>query len=236
LELKYKRVVLKLSGEAMAGAKGFSIDDTMIAKVAGIIKEMTVAGVEVAVVIGAGNFWRGRSSKNMARATADYMGMMGTVMNSLAMSDGLKQQGVKNRVMSAISMRPLADDYNRENALRLLADGEVVIFSAGTGSPFFSTDTTAALRAAEIDADLILLAKNIDAVYDCDPACNPDAKRYDRLSYAEVLDKRLQVMDLTAVTLCMDNRIPIALFDLKKPENIMKACEGKNVGTIIEEV
>ncbi len=235
MDLKYKRVVLKLSGEVLAGGKGFGIDGEMVNRIATHIKTMTEKGVEVAVVIGAGNFWRGRSSQNMTRTTADYMGMMGTVMNSLAMADALKYNNVPNVVMSAIAMTQLAESYNRERAVSYLSEGKVVLFAAGTGSPFFSTDTTAALRAAEMDAELILLAKRIDGVYDADPMINPDAKKYDKLDYSEVLNKKLAVMDFTAITLCMDNLIPIAVFDLNQPENILKACSGENVGTIIEE-
>jgi uridylate kinase len=233
LNLKYKRVILKLSGEVLAGKKGFGVDDDVVAEVAGTIKKLADAGVEVGVVIGAGNFWRGRSNKRMERTTADYMGMMGTVMNSLAMADALKFLGVKNHILSSISMTQLAECYNREKAVGYLNDGAVVIFSAGTGSPFFSTDTTAALRAAEIDAELILLAKRVDGVYDSDPAINPNAVKYETLSYSEILSKKLAVMDFTAITLCMDNSIPIAVFDLNVPENIMKACSGINVGTMV---
>ena len=231
--LKYKRVILKLSGEVLAGKKGFGVDDDVVAEVAGYIKKLSDAGVQVGVVIGAGNFWRGRSNKRMERTTADYMGMMGTVMNSLAMADALKFLGVKNNILSAISMTQLTECYNREKAVQYLDEGSVVIFSAGTGSPFFSTDTTAALRAAEIDAELILLAKRIDGVYDSDPNINSNAKKYESLSYSEVLAQKLGVMDFTAITLCMDNQIPIAVFDLNVPENILKACEGINVGTMI---
>ena len=233
MNLKYKRVILKLSGEVLAGKKGFGIDDDVVAEVAGTIKKLADAGVEVGVVIGAGNFWRGRSNKRMERTTADYMGMMGTVMNSLAMADALKFLGVKNHILSSISMTQLAECYNREKAVNYLNEGAVVIFSAGTGSPFFSTDTTAALRAAEIDAELILLAKRVDGVYDSDPALNPNAVKYETLSYSEILSKKLAVMDFTAITLCMDNSIPIAVFDLNVPENIMKACSGINVGTMV---
>lgn len=233
MNLKYKRVILKLSGEVLAGKKGFGVDDDVVAEVAGTIKKLADAGVEVGVVIGAGNFWRGRSNKRMERTTADYMGMMGTVMNSLAMADALKFLGVKNHILSSISMTQLAECYNREKAVGYLNDGAVVIFSAGTGSPFFSTDTTAALRAAEIDAELILLAKRVDGVYDSDPAINPNAVKYETLSYSEILSKKLAVMDFTAITLCMDNSIPIAVFDLNVPENIMKACSGINVGTMV---
>lgn len=236
MELKYKRVILKLSGEVLAGQKGFGIDDEVVANVAKTIKTMVDQKLEVGVVIGAGNFWRGRSSKTMERTTADYMGMMGTVMNSLAMSDALKYLDVPNKLMSSIAMTPLAENYNRERAVSYIGNGEVVIFAAGTGSPFFSTDTTAALRAAEMDAELILLAKRVDGVYDCDPMINPEAKKYERLTYLDVLSQKLGVMDFTAITLCMDNKIPIAVFDLNKPENILKTCMGQNVGTIIEEV
>ena len=233
MDFKYKRVILKLSGEVLAGKKGFGVDDDVVAEVAGYVKKITDAGIQVGVVIGAGNFWRGRSNKRMERTTADYMGMMGTVMNSLAMADALKFLGVKNHMLSAIPMTPLAESYNREKAIGYIEAGEVVIFSAGTGSPFFSTDTTAALRAAEMDAELILLAKRIDGVYDCDPMLNPNAKKYETLSYSEILNKKLGVMDFTAITLCMDNHIPIAVFDLNVPENILRACEGQNVGTIV---
>lgn len=233
MNLKYKRVVLKLSGEVLAGKKGFGIDDDVVAEIAGTIKKLADAGVEVGVVIGAGNFWRGRSNKRMERTTADYMGMMGTVMNSLAMADALKFLGVKNHILSSITMTQLAECYNREKAVQYLNEGAVVIFSAGTGSPFFSTDTTAALRAAEIDAELILLAKRVDGVYDSDPAINPSAIKYETLSYSEILSKKLAVMDFTAITLCMDNRIPIAVFDLNVPENIMRACAGINAGTMV---
>lgn len=236
LDLKFKRVILKLSGEVLAGKKGFGIDDEVVLTVAKTIREMVQEGLQVGVVIGAGNFWRGRSSKRMERTTADYMGMMGTVMNSLAMADALKFLGVKNHMMSSISMTQLAENYNREKAVSYIENGSVVIFAAGTGSPFFSTDTTAALRAAEIDAELILLAKRVDGVYDSDPMLNPEAKKYDRLTYSQVLNQRLGVMDFTAITLCMDNSIPIAVFDLNQPENIIKTCMGLNVGTLIEEV
>lgn len=236
MELKYKRVILKLSGEVLAGEKGTGIDDSVVVGIAKNIKSMVESGVEVGVVIGAGNFWRGRTSKHMTRTTADYMGMMGTVMNSLAMSDALKALRVPNVVVSAIAMSQLAETYNREQSVAHLESGKVVIFAAGTGSPFFSTDTTAALRAAEMDAELILLAKRVDGVYDSDPLLNPNASKYDRMTYSEVLNKKLGVMDFTAITLCMDNAIPIAVFDLSIPENILRACSGENVGTIIEEV
>lgn len=235
LNLKFKRVILKLSGEVLAGSNKVGISSEVVNSIAYRIKEMTENGIEVGLVIGAGNFWRGRTSESMTRATADYMGMMGTVMNSLAMSDALKAIATPNIVMSAITMTALAESYNRENALNHLKQGKVVIFAAGTGSPFFSTDTTAALRAAEMDAELILLAKKVDGVYDSDPATNPHAKKYDSLTYSEVLNQKLAVMDFSAITLCMDNHIPISVFDLNVPENILKACAGDNVGTLIRE-
>ncbi len=235
MELKYKRVILKLSGEVLAGKKGFGVDYETVETIAKTIKELVSVGVEVGIVIGGGNFWRGRSNPKMERTTADYMGMMATVMNSLAMADALKYLGIKNKVLSSITMTQLAEPYNREKAVSYLEEKMVVLFAAGTGSPFFSTDTTAALRAAEIDAELILLAKKVDGVYDSDPMINPQAKKYDRLSYSKVLEQKLGVMDLTSITLCMDNQIPIAVFDLNYPENILKACSGENVGTIIEE-
>lgn len=235
MELKYKRVLLKLSGEVLAGAKGTGVDYDTVQEIAGYVKKLHQFGAEVGIVIGAGNFWRGRSNPNMERTTADYMGMLATVMNSLAMSDALKYLGVESKVLSAIPMPQVGEAYNRENAVHYLSEGKVVLFAAGTGSPFFSTDTAAALRAAEIDAELILLAKNIDGVYDCDPAKFDHAKKYDRISFTEVLNQKLGVMDLTSITICMDNHIPISVFDLNVPENIIKACSGLNVGTIIEE-
>ncbi|GAU79843.1 UMP kinase [Fusibacter sp. 3D3] len=235
MELKYKRVLLKLSGEVLAGTRGSGVDYDTVQEIAGYVKKIHQLGAEVGIVIGAGNFWRGRSNPNMERTTADYMGMLATVMNSLAMSDALKYLGVENKVLSAIPMPQVGEAYNRENAVNYLSEGKVVLFAAGTGSPFFSTDTAAALRAAEIDAELILLAKNIDGVYDCDPAKFEHAKKYEKISFTEVLSKKLGVMDLTSITICMDNHIPISVFDLNVPENIIKACSGLNVGTIIEE-
>ncbi len=235
MELKYKRVLLKLSGEVLAGTKGSGVDYDTVQKIAEYVKQLHQMGAEVGIVIGAGNFWRGRSNPKMERTTADYMGMLATVMNSLAMSDALKYLGVQSKVLSAIPMPQVGEAYNRENAVSYLSQGKVVLFAAGTGSPFFSTDTAAALRAAEIDAELILLAKNIDGVYDCDPAKFEHAKKYAKISYTEVLNQKLGVMDLTSITICMDNHIPISVFDLNVPENIIKACSGLNVGTIIEE-
>lgn len=231
---KYKRVILKLSGEALAGEKGFGIDETMVYGVAQQVKALIDLKVEVAIVIGGGNFWRGRSSKSMDRSTADYMGMMATVMNALGLQDALENTGIQSRVLSAIDMRQIAEPYIRRRAVRHLEKGRVVIFAAGTGNPFFSTDTTAALRAAEIEAEIILLAKKVDGVYCSDPNLNPDAVKYDHLTYIDVLNQGLGVMDATAVTLCMENNIPIQVFALKDTENIVKVILGENIGTRIE--
>lgn len=231
---KYNRVILKLSGEALAGEKGFGIDEAMVYGVAQQVKALLDLKVQVAIVIGGGNFWRGRSSKSMDRSTADYMGMMATVMNALGLQDALENTGIQTRVMSAIDMRQIAEPYIRRRAVRHLEKGRVVIFAAGTGNPFFSTDTTAALRAAEIEAEMILLAKKVDGVYCSDPNINPTAKKYDALTYIDVLNQGLGVMDATAVTLCMENHIPIQVFALKDTENIVKVVLGENIGTRIE--
>ncbi len=231
---KYNRVILKLSGEALAGEKGFGIDEAMVYGVAQQVKALLDLKVQVAIVIGGGNFWRGRSSKSMDRSTADYMGMMATVMNALGLQDALENTGIQTRVMSAIDMRQIAEPYIRRRAVRHLEKGRVVIFAAGTGNPFFSTDTTAALRAAEIEAEMILLAKKVDGVYCSDPNLNPDAKKYDSLTYIDVLNQGLGVMDATAVTLCMENNIPIQVFALKETDNIVKVVLGENIGTRIE--
>jgi len=231
---KYKRVILKLSGEALAGVRGFGIDEVMVNQVAEQIKALVELEVQVAVVIGGGNFWRGRSSKSMDRSTADYMGMMATVINSLGIQDALDNAGVASRVLSAIEMRQIAEPYIRRRAVRHLEKGRVVIFAAGTGNPFFSTDTAAALRAAEIEAEIILLAKKVDGVYDSDPHVNPNARKYDKLTYIEVLNQGLGVMDATATTLCMENSIPIQVFALKDTENIVKVVLGENIGTRVE--
>lgn len=231
---KYKRVILKLSGEALAGENKFGIDQATVNQVAGEIKVLVEKGVQVAIVIGAGNFWRGRSHDKMDRTTADYMGMLATVMNSLGLQDAIENLGVQTRVMSAIEMRQIAEPYIRRKAVRHLEKGRVVIFAAGSGNPYFSTDTAAALRAAEIEAEVILLAKNVDGVYDSDPEINKDAIKLDELSYIDVLNRGLKVMDSTAITLCMDNEIPILVFGLKETENILKVCCGERIGTIIE--
>lgn len=234
MQPKYKRVILKISGEALAGNQKFGLDEAMLNMVAKEIKSIVDLGIQVAVVVGGGNFWRGRTSKSMDRATADYMGMLATVINSLALQDAMEAIGIPTRVQTAIEMKEVAEPYIRRRAITQLSKNVVVIFAAGTGNPFFSTDTTAALRAAEIEADIILLAKKVDAVYDSDPATNPNAKRYERLSHKDLLDQRLGVMDSTAASLCMDNQIPIHVFGLNEPGNVLKAIYGEPIGTIIE--
>lgn len=234
MEPIYKRVLIKISGEALAGDQKFGISDETTNTVAKQIKELCDLGVETAIVVGGGNFWRGRSSENMDRATADYMGMLATVMNALALESALNIHGVKARVQTAIEMREIAEPYARMKAISRLERKEVVIFGAGTGNPFFSTDTTAALRAAEMDAEVILLAKNVDAVYSDDPETNPNAERYDSLTFKEVVDQDLKVMDLTAATLCRDNGIAIHVFGVAGEGNIMKAVCGEKIGTIIK--
>ena len=230
----YKRIILKLSGEALGGPNGKGIDESIVSKVTDQVKVLVDAGVEVAIVIGGGNFWRGRSSEKMDRSTADYMGMLATVINALALQDSLEQKKLQSRVMSAIEMRQIAEPYIKRRAVRHLEKGRVVVFAAGIGNPFFSTDTTAALRAAEIEAEVILLAKKIDGVYDSDPSINPNAIKYTEMTHDQVINQKLGVMDTTAATLCYENDIPILVFALDKPENIIKACEGKNIGTIIK--
>ncbi len=233
MEPKYKRILLKISGEALAGEGRFGISEEMTGRVARQVKEVHDLGVEVAIVVGGGNFWRGRSSNDIDRATADYMGMLATVMNALALQSALLAAGVKAKVQTAIEMREIAEPYARRKAISQLEHKDVVIFGAGTGNPFFSTDTTAALRAAEMDADVILLAKNVDAVYSADPNTDPNAVKYDRLTHMEVLEKDLKVMDLTAATLCRDNNIAIHVFAIAEEGNVLKAVCGENIGTII---
>ena len=228
MEPKYKRVLLKISGEALAGEGKFGINEEMTKTVARQVKEIHDLGVEVAIVVGGGNFWRGRTSKDMDRATADYMGMLATVMNSLALQDALLAVGIKAKVQTAIEMREIAEPYARRKAISQLEHKDVVIFGAGTGNPFFSTDTAAALRAVEIDADVILLAKKVDAVYSDDPETNPDAVKL------EVVEKDLKVMDLTAATLCKDNNIAIHVFGISEEGNVLKAVYGEKIGTIIK--
>lgn len=232
-ECKYKRVMLKVSGEALAGVGGFGIDFNVALRIANEIKELVSMGVEVGAVVGGGNIWRGRSGEGMDRTTADYMGMLATCINALALQDSLESIGVMTRVQTAIEMKEIAEPYIRRRAMRHLEKGRVVIFAAGTGNPYFSTDTTAALRAAEIEADVILLAKKVDGVYDKDPHKFPDAQKYDTLSYINVLEKGLQVMDSTATSLCMDNNIPILVFGLDEPGNIKKVILGEKIGTLV---
>lgn len=233
MEPKYKRIMLKISGEALSGEAGFGLDNHTIEAIAKQIKVCYDMGVEIGIVIGAGNFWRGRYGVGMERSRADHMGMLATVINCLAMLDALEKLGVEARVQTAIEMRQIAEPYIRLRAGRHLEKGRVVIFGCGTGNPFFSTDTAAALRAAEIGAEVILLAKRIDGVYDSDPNVNPDAKKFDRLSFMDVLNKGLGVMDTTAATLCMDNNIPLLVFGLDDPENIVRVLCGESIGTIV---
>ena len=233
MEPKYKRIILKISGEALAGPKHFGLDEDMLNMVAMEVQKVRDLGVQVAVVVGGGNFWRGRTSKSMDRATADHMGMLATVINSLALQDAFEANGIPTRVQTAIEMREIAEPYIRRRAISQLNKDTVVIFGAGIGNPFFSTDTTAALRAAEIEADVILLAKKVDAVYDSDPETNQDAKKYTELTHQEVLEKNLQVMDSTAASICSDNKITLHVFGLSEPDNIIKAVCGADIGTII---
>jgi uridylate kinase len=234
---KYKRVLLKVSGEALAGDQKRGLDFEVINKVCGVIRRCVEEGVQIGIVVGGGNFWRGvkDGGGRMDRNRADHMGMMATVINCLALADVLEQQGVPVRVQTAIEMRAIAEPYIRSRAIRHLDKGRVVIFGCGTGSPFFSTDTAAVLRAAEIDADAILLAKNIDGVYSSDPKKDPSAVKYDSITYDDVLAQHLEVMDSTATSLSMDNRIPVILFALKEPENIYRVLMGENIGTVVKE-
>ncbi len=232
---KYSRVVLKLSGEALAGSLGFGIDPDVVNPIARQIKEVAALGVEIAIVVGGGNIWRGvaGSAKGMDRATADYMGMLATVMNSLALHDALQKFGVNTRTQTAIEMKEVAEPYIRRRAIRHMEKGRVVIFAGGTGNPYFSTDTTAALRAAEIEAQVILMAKRVDGVYDSDPLINPGAKKFAELTYIEMLNRGLGIMDSTAASLCMDNKIPLIVFDLNVDGNIKRAVFGEKIGTYI---
>lgn len=231
--MNYKRVLLKLSGEALAPASGSGIDDQVLLDIATQIKEIYDRGYEIAIVVGGGNFWRGRSSKSMDRSTADYMGMLATVINGLALQDAIENFGIPTRVMSAIEMNKVAEPYIRRRAMSHLEKKRIVIFSGGTGNPFFSTDTTAALRAAEIEADLILFAKTIDGVYDKDPKVFDNAKKFDKMTYKNVLDQELQVMDQTAAALLKENDIPCLVFSMKGEKNLLKALENTSIGTMI---
>ena len=235
MAMKYKRILLKISGEALAGENKTGFDFKVMGEVCDVIKECVAQGVEVGVVIGGGNFWRGVKNGEgyIERTRADRMGMLATVMNCLAVSDVLEQKGVPARVMTAMEMHEFAEYYTHERAMKHLREGKVVLFAGGTGHPFFSTDTGTVLRAAEIGADVILLAKNIDGVYSADPAKDPSATKYDEIRYDEVLAKRLGVMDLTATSLAMDNNIPVYVFALKDPKNILRVAAGENVGTLV---
>ncbi len=230
----YKRVLLKISGEALAGAKGSGLDNETLHSIGSAVYDLTKMGVEVAVVVGGGNFWRGRTSEGMDRVTADHMGMLATTMNALALADAMDQAGCDTRVMSAIEMRQIAETYIRKRALHHLEKGRVTIFACGTGNPFFSTDTAMALRAAEIDADIIFKATNVDGVYDCDPKLNPDAVKYNEVSHNEVLTKNLKVMDSNAAAICRDNALRIIVFSLEDPQNIVRIAGGETeLGTLV---
>ncbi len=231
---KYKRVIIKLSGEALAGEKGFGLDESVIEYVVKQIKQVVDSGVEVGIIIGGGNFWRGRQGSNMDRTTADHMGMLATVINSLAMQDALERNGVATRVQTALTITRVAEPYILRKAMRHFEKGRVVIFACGTGNPYFSTDTGAALRAAEIGAEALLLAKNVDGIYDSDPKKNPNAKKFDEITYIDVIKKGLNAMDTTAISLCMENKIPVIAFALSEENSIIKAVKGETIGTIIK--
>lgn len=230
----YKRIILKLSGEALAGDKGFGLDDSTIDKMVEEIAKVRENGTDVGIIVGGGNFWRGRQGSNMDRSTADHMGMMATVMNALAMQDALERHGIPTRVQTALSITRVAEPYILRKAIRHFEKGRVVIFGCGTGNPYFTTDTAAALRAAEIGADAILLAKNVDGIYDSDPKVNKDAKKFDEITYMDVIKKGLKAMDTTAVSMCMENKIPIIAFALSDEDSIIKAANGEKIGTIIK--
>ena len=234
MALKYKRILLKLSGESLAGDIGHGIDFDTVLKICEPVKKCVDMGAEVAIVVGGGNFWRGRSSGTMDRTRADHMGMLATVINALGVADGLEQLGLDVRVQTAIAMQEVAEPYIRNRAVRHLEKGRVVVFGCGTGNPFFSTDTGAALRAAEIEADVILKATMVDGVYDSDPKSNPDAVKFDKLTYSDVLNKNLGVMDMTAASFCRDRNIPFLVFSIEDPENIVRAVTGEKVGTLVE--
>lgn len=231
----YRRILLKLGGETLAGSSGFGIDPKRAEEVAGKVQQVRDLGIQVAIVIGAGNLWRGKDGieRGMERATADYMGMLGTVMNSLALMDAHERMGIVTRVMSAVEMRAVAEPYIRRRAIRHLEKDRVVILGGGTGNPYFSTDTAAALRAMEIDAEVVIKATKVDGVYERDPKIDPDAKRFERLTYIDALNRRLQIMDSTAISLCMDNDLPIIVLNMWKSESLVSALMGEKIGTII---
>lgn len=232
-DVKYKRVLLKLSGEALAGDKKTGVYADVIGSICDQIKNVVDLGVEVGIVVGGGNFWRGKYGHEMERTTSDYMGMLATTMNALALQDALEARGLKTRVQTAIEMRQIAEPYIRRKAVKHLERGRIVIFACGTGNPYFSTDTGAALRAAEINAEIILLAKTIDGVYSADPKIDSSAVKYDEISYTDILTKDLKVMDSTATALCRDNQIPLMVFEIAKPENMVKIVKGEKIGTIV---
>lgn len=233
-EIKYKRVLLKLSGEALAGDQKTGINPDVIGKICDQVKVLVDLGVEVSIVVGGGNFWRGRYGLNMERTTSDYMGMLATAMNGLALQDSLEARGLQTRLQTAIEMREVAEPYIKRKAHKHLEKNRVVIFACGTGNPYFTTDTAAALRAAETEAEIILLGKAIDGVYSADPKLDPTATKFDKISYLDVLNKDLKVMDSTATALCKDNNIPILVFGIAEPENMVKAVMGEIVGTLVE--
>ena len=233
-DIKYKRVLLKLSGEALAGEEKKGVNAETLGRICDKVKEMVDLGVQVAIVVGGGNFWRGRYGHQMERTTSDYMGMLATAMNGLALQDSLEARGLHTRVQTAIEMRQIAEPYIKRKALKHLEKGRVVIFSCGTGNPYFTTDTAAALRAAEIEAEVILLAKTIDGVYSADPKLDPTAQKFDEISYLDILNKDLKVMDSTATSLCRDNNIPLIVFGIDEPDNMVKIVKGENIGTIVK--
>ena len=233
-DLKYKRVLLKLSGEALAGEAKSGLDVNVLDNICNQIKKLVELGVQVGIVVGGGNFWRGKYGSKMERTTSDYMGMLATAMNGLALQDTLESKGIYTRLETAMEMREIAEPYIKRKALKHLEKGRVVIFGCGTGNPYFTTDTAAALRAAEIDADVILVGKTADAVYSDDPKTNPDAIKYDEITYMDILNKDLKVMDSTAISLCKDNKIPLVVFAMNDPKNIIRAVKGENIGTYVE--
>jgi len=232
----YKRILLKLSGEALAGDKGTGIDWDTMNGICDAIKEIHDEGVEIGIVVGGGNFWRGKYGKGMVKTTADYMGMLATTMNGLALQDALEKRGLQTRVQTAIEMRQIAEPYIGRRALRHLEKGRIVIFSCGTGSPYFSTDTAASLRACEIQANVILVAKTIDGVYNADPKVDPNAKKFDHITYQQIIEEDLKVMDSTSISLCKDNNIPLVVFAMKDPKNIIRATNGEEIGTKVDNI
>ena len=233
-DIAYKRILLKLSGEALAGDKKTGVYSDVLGRICDEIKNVVDLGVQVSIVVGGGNFWRGRYGHEMERTTSDYMGMLATAMNGLALQDALEARGIKTRLQTAIEMREIAEPYIKRKAIKHLERGRVVIFSCGTGNPYFTTDTAAALRAAETEAEVILLAKTIDGVYTADPKLDSTAKKYDKISYIDILNQDLKIMDSTATALCRDNKIPLVVFGIDKPEDMVKIVKGETIGTIVE--